>query len=639
MNKVLPHPSFFPQGRRGGGIHLTIITIMCRQILFFLLVCVPFVTFSQETSRTSAIGWPEQYTGVMLQGFSWDNYSQSRWVRLERQAKELAGCFDLVWIPNSGYCAQHNNMGYLPLYYWNQNSSFGTEAELRSLIRTFQQNGIATIADVVINHHNTTGWFGFPQETYKGETYQFLSTDICGDDDGGDALREATSQGVSLSSGKDTGEDWPGCRDLDHQSANVQRIVKAYQDYLLHDLGYAGFRYDMVKGYGAQFTALYNTAAQPRFSVGECWDGSQTIKTWINGTKVDGVPTSAAFDFQFRYRVRDAFNGNDCRALLSTHTDANGTALSYDADYRRWAVTFVENHDTQYRSENEPLDPLKRDTVAANAYMLAMPGTPCVFLPHWLDAKADIRRQIALRKLVGIHSQSTFQHIQQSAGAVANVVEGLHGSLIVAVGTGVSRYTPRDYASTHTLALEGRHYRYFIPNELMDQWRQTEAAIRQQEQAEREEEDGFQPYVATIYCKADFTPVYFYAWDSNPLLGNWPGKLMTGQTRMVDGESWYYMEFDIPTRDYEFNIIFNQGSGMAQTDDICGLSQTRFFTATLRDGKVVYEDVTDAHASGIMMPATSPSVGADGIYDLTGRRLSSIPSRGVYILHGKKIIK
>ena len=183
---------------------------MCRQILFFLLVCVTFVTFSQETSRTSAIGWPEQYTGVMLQGFSWDNYSQSRWVRLERQAKELAGCFDLVWIPNSGYCAQHNNMGYLPLYYWNQNSSFGTEAELRSLIRTFQQNGIATIAEEKNNHHNTTGWFGFPQEIYKGETYQFLSTDICGDDDGGDALREATSQGVSLSSGKDTGEDWPG---------------------------------------------------------------------------------------------------------------------------------------------------------------------------------------------------------------------------------------------------------------------------------------------------------------------------------------------------------------------------------------------------------------------------------------------
>ncbi len=612
---------------------------MRKRILFFLLAIVPVVTFSQETSRTSAIGWPEQYTGVMLQGFSWDNYSQSRWSRLERQAGELAGWFDLVWIPNSGYCAQHNNMGYLPLYYWNQNSSFGTEAELRSLIRTFRQNGIATIADVVINHHNTNGWFGFPQETYQGETYQFLSTDICNNDDGGDALTEAAAQGVTLSSNKDSGEDWPGCRDLDHQSANVQRIVKAYEDYLLHDLGYAGFRYDMVKGYGAQYTALYNTASQPRFSVGECWDGSQTIKAWINGTQVDGVPTSAAFDFQFRYRVRDAFNGNDCRALLNTYTDANGTALSYDAGYRRWAVTFVENHDTQYRSESEPLDPLKCDTAAANAYMLAMPGTPCVFLPHWLDCKADIRRQIALRKLVGIHSQSAFQHIQQSAGAVANVVEGLHGSLIVAVGTGVSRYTPRDYASTHTLALEGRHYRYFIPNELMDQWRQTEAAIRQQEQAEREEEDGFQPYVATIYCKADFTPVYFYAWDSNPLLGNWPGKLMTGQTRVVDGESWYYMEFDIPTRDYEFNIIFNQGSGMAQTDDICGLSQTRFFTATLRDGKVVYEDVTDAHASGIMMPATSPSVGADGIYDLTGRRLSSIPSRGVYILHGKKIIK
>ena len=612
---------------------------MRKRILFFLLAIVPVVTFSQETSRTSAIGWPEQYTGVMLQGFSWDNYSQSRWSRLERQAGELAGWFDLVWIPNSGYCAQHNNMGYLPLYYWNQNSSFGTEAELRSLIRTFRQNGIATIADVVINHHNTNGWFGFPQETYQGETYQFLSTDICNNDDGGDALTEAAAQGVTLSSNKDSGEDWPGCRDLDHQSANVQRIVKAYEDYLLHDLGYAGFRYDMVKGYGAQYTALYNTASQPRFSVGECWDGSQTIKTWINGTKVDGVPTSAAFDFQFRYRVRDAFNGNDCRALLNTYTDANGTALSYDAGYRRWAVTFVENHDTQYRSESEPLDPLKCDTAAANAYMLAMPGTPCVFLPHWLDYKADIRRQIALRKLVGIHSQSAFQHIQQSAGAVANVVDGLNGSLIVAVGTGVSRYTPRDYASTHTLALEGRHYKYFIPNGLMEQWQQTEAAIRQQEQAEREEEDNFQPYVATIYCKADFAPVYFYAWDSQPLLGSWPGRLMTGQTRVVDGENWYYMEFDIPTRDYEFNIIFNQGSGKAQTDDICGLSHTRFFTATLSGGKVVYEDVTDAHASGIASPALPFAAATTGMFDLMGRRLKAVPSRGVYICNGKKIVK
>lgn len=55
--------------------------------------------------------------------------------------------------------------------------------------------------------------------------------------------------------------------------------------------------------------------------------------------------------------------------------------------------------------------------------MLAMPGTPCVFLAHWLDCKADIRRQITARRIAGIHSQSTYENIQNSPAAFANVVQ------------------------------------------------------------------------------------------------------------------------------------------------------------------------------------------------------------------------
>ena len=33
-----------------------------------------------------AQGWPSQYEGVMLQSFYWDSYSQSQWVKLEKQA-------------------------------------------------------------------------------------------------------------------------------------------------------------------------------------------------------------------------------------------------------------------------------------------------------------------------------------------------------------------------------------------------------------------------------------------------------------------------------------------------------------------------------------------------------------------------
>ena len=99
-------------------------------------------------------------------------------------------------------------MGYDDLYWFaDYNSSFGSEAELRSLIKAFKDNGIGTIADVVINHRkNKSNWVDFPKETYNGVTYELTSTDICSDDDGGATKQWADQNGYSLSSNKDTGE-------------------------------------------------------------------------------------------------------------------------------------------------------------------------------------------------------------------------------------------------------------------------------------------------------------------------------------------------------------------------------------------------------------------------------------------------
>lgn len=41
-------------------------------------------------------GWPSGYSGVMLQGFYWDSYTDTRWTNLESQADELAEFFKLV---------------------------------------------------------------------------------------------------------------------------------------------------------------------------------------------------------------------------------------------------------------------------------------------------------------------------------------------------------------------------------------------------------------------------------------------------------------------------------------------------------------------------------------------------------------
>ena len=415
---------------------------------------------------TQAQGWPENYGGVMLQAFYWDSYSDSKWTKLESQADDLAQTFSLVWIPQSGYCGG-KSMGYDDLYWFtNYNSSFGTKTELKSMINTFKDKGMKTIADVVINHRrNKSNWVDFPKETYNGEVYEMTSTDICANDDGGNTLTWATSNGYSLSTNNDTGEGWDGMRDLDHKSENVQRCVKAYLKFLLNDLGYAGFRYDMVKGYSPSFTGMYNTDSQPEFSVGECWDGTTTIRNWINGTKVDGVIQSAAFDFQFRYVVRNAANDDNWQKL-GMQNDGNWPLMSSKTSsgtYRRYAVTFVENHDTEWRT-NARQDPLLRDTLAANAFMLAMPGTPCVFLKHWQSYRNEIKSMAAVRQLAGITNTSVYTQLASQKAYYAVQTD----SRLLAVVGHTEQWTPD--AAQWIKVLDGYHYAYYLAPSLQTAW-------------------------------------------------------------------------------------------------------------------------------------------------------------------------
>lgn len=604
-----------------------------------------------------AQGWPVNYSGVMLQGFSWDSYDYSQWNVLEKQADDMKGFIDLVWLPQSGKCIETTQvMGYMPYYYFNQNSSFGTEAELRSLIAKFKANGIGAIADVVVNHRNTDGWYTFPAETYKGVTYQMLSTDICKNDDDGSTATQAKKDGVSLSNNYDEGTDFGGCRDIDHKSENVQKIIKAYLKFLKEDMGYTGFRYDMVKGFSGTHVGDYNDATGVEFSVGEYWDGNPSIINWINQTN----KKSAAFDFQFRYNVRDAVNGaaNGKVATSSDWSKLNSNDnLMHDANYRRYAVTFVENHDTQKRSESEQNDPLRKDTIAANAYMLAMPGTPCVFQPHWRAYKQEIKSMIEARKLAGITNMSNYTNKMAQNACFANETTGNKAKLIVVVGNNTKAYTPgADYAQI----LEGYHYRYYLSKSAETAWcnipsGEYEAGFKAKLTAVSQNSnaklvyttDGtaptakskqvatgstinidntctlkvgllingnvtgirtynyiikaFEPYTITIYANADQvtnwgSAMYFYAWNSSETITQaWPGTAVTA-TKTLNGKKWYYMDFKIKSKDAIVNIIFNQGNGTGkkQTIDLNAGNSTKYYeiTTTQSQGKYTCKDVT-----------------------------------------------
>ncbi|MBO7539606.1 MAG: starch-binding protein [Prevotella sp.] len=419
------------------------------------------------TINMMAQGWPANYGGVMLQAFYWDSFGDSQWSGLEAQADDLAGSFDLVWIPQSGNCGG-SSMGYDDLWWFNNyNSSFGTEAELRSMIKTFKAKGIGTIADVVINHRrNVSSWVDFPKETYKGVTYEMKSTDICANDDGGKTKTWASQNGYSLSANNDTGEGWDGMRDLDHKSENVQTIVKAYLDFLLNDLGYTGFRYDMVKGYSASYTKIYNENSKPQFSVGECWDSSNTIKNWIDGTD----KTSAAFDFQFKYVLRNATDKQDW-SYLNKQNDGNWPLISSNfqsGNYRQYAVTFVENHDTEVRPDGSSNGPLRKDTLAANAFLLAMPGTPCVFLKHWQAYKSEIKAMIEARKLAGITNISSYSNFRSANAYFANVIKVDNANRLLVVVGDEKQLEPN--AGQWTKILSGYHYAYYLSNDMETAW-------------------------------------------------------------------------------------------------------------------------------------------------------------------------
>ena len=526
-----------------------------------------------EPPTTVCEGWPAQYGGVMLQAFYWDSFDDSQWTELQAQADQFAGTFDLVWIPQSGNCGGQS-MGYDDLYWFNNyNSSFGNEQQLRQLISTFKSKGIKTIADVVINHRrNVSNWVDFPKETYKGVTYEMKSTDICANDDNGATKTWATQNGYTLSTNNDTGEGWDGMRDLDHKSENVQTIVKAYLDFLKNDLGYAGFRYDMVKGYSASFTGIYNAAAMPEFSVGECWDGTAKIKSWIEGTKKDGQIQSAAFDFQFRYTVRNAMNnGNYSR--LAQQNDGSWPLVSSNLDggkYRRYAVTFVENHDTERRS-NAAQDPLVKDTLAANAYMMAMPGTPCVFLKHWQAYKQEIANMVAVRKAVGVNSESVPTQVATNMNYYAVQVAGSGGKqLLCVVGSKAADYTPE---GAWKKVISGYHYIYYVQG--IEPSAITLPVLPQEEQ-QTVEVPSFCTVTAGETCAFFEAPtswtadIMCWAWIDNGdnfTGGTWPGVPCTLLGTANSGNKVYKWTYSGSLTTKPGKIIFSN-NGTPQTSDL-----------------------------------------------------------------------
>lgn len=406
---------------------------------------------------------PSESEDIMLQGFYWDSQRHTSWLQLTEQADDIAHHFSLIWLPPSasaegGGAVGGSNMGYHPRQWNNQTSCWGTASQLKSLISTFHSKDVKVIADIVINHRaGDTGWGNFTKDDFGTYgSYQLTTDHICSNDEI-NTDKSAGSWYGTAKGARDTGENWNGARDLDHTSSYVQQDVEAYLSWLHGEYGYDGWRYDYSKGYAGKYVGMYNDATSPYLSVGEYWDGSyDPVAAWIEATG----KKSMAFDFPSKYAALNnglAKNNFSNMSWIEDRTTWRPAGMIHHHNYNRYAVTFVDNHDT-YRDGSR----YTGNVQAAYAFILSSPGIPCVFWPHWVGADHDaIDSMIAVRKAAGIHSESDVRVTVRSSYYESYAV-GHRATLITRIGKNAPSEAPQGYA----LVASGEQWKMYLPTQI-----------------------------------------------------------------------------------------------------------------------------------------------------------------------------
>lgn len=440
-----------------------------KRIISFVLISILLVNASALSAKN--VGVPSECEDVMLQAFYWDSYKtpsakdskygRTKWVDLLKDTAAITRDFDLVWFPPSAG-PTGCGVGYSAKQYSKQESDWGSKAKLVELINALHQGNTKVIADIVLNHRgNLTTWCNFFTDNFDNYgTFTLTQQHICKNDEGfTDAKSSCYGASASERGGNDTGDNFDGARDLDHTSEYVQNWSKAYTQWMLNKMNYDGFRYDMTLGFHGRYLGMYNEAAKPYISVSELWHGIDRQKRHLQ----ECDSNTMIFDFQQKYLLRDAIINGSYGKLKKNTNSFRGQGLE------KYAVTFVDNHDTfdrggaygdnQFGSNDLTTAEAKLRLMQAYAYLMSMPGIPCVFYPHWAMFKDEISQMIALRKRAGIHSES--QVIEETSGLYryGALVQGHRGQVFVTVGKNRSQL---DVPEGFEQVMDGDHYTLYV---------------------------------------------------------------------------------------------------------------------------------------------------------------------------------
>ncbi len=384
---------------------------------------------------------------TMMQYFEWYLINDGLWwKRCKAKAPNIAalGITD-VWLPPAYKGESQGDVGYgvydtYDLGEFDQKGTvrtkYGTIKEYLQAIDAFHENGIRVFADIVLNHktgadecesiraypvdpadrnrqigeeQEILAWtrFTFPGRGGKYSKFTWDHTCFSGTDwdeitrEHGKLYCFSGKHWSQLTDAENGNFDYlMGC-DIDMDNVTVVEEIYKWLCWYIKKAGFDGLRLDAVKHINFTFyrdliKRLRDETGLPLPAVGEYWSNDLGRLCYYLDTVNDQM---SLFDVTLHYKFHNASisgKGFDMRTIF------DGTLVSRTPEH---AVTFVDNHDTQY---GQSLQSFIEDWFKPISYALILlrnAGTPCIFYSDYYGNPAMDRPMVPnLGKLIKIRA-------------------------------------------------------------------------------------------------------------------------------------------------------------------------------------------------------------------------------------------
>lgn len=376
--------------------------------------------------------------GTLMQYFEWYLPADGEhWQHLAEDAQHLKNLgISMVWLPPAFKGTGPEDVGYgiydlYDLGEFDQKGTvatkYGTKGDYLKAIQTLENLDIRTVADIVLNHKaggdqkerfkvvqvnpenrmevvskifEIDGWtqFVFPgrgniYSDFKWYWYHFTGVDY-------DALND--QYGIYMIYG--TNKGWVDTNQVDDENGNYDYLMfndidfnrpeivshlKTWVKWFLETTGVSGFRLDAVKHIEARFMTNFITyvreEVKPNLYVfAEYWkNNTQSNLKYIEKTQ-------GAFDLVDVVLHMNLFEASQQKGNYDLRQILEGSLMQ---NAETFAVTFVDNHDSQ---RGQALESCVEEWFKPAAYaliLLRQQGLPCVFYGDYYGISGDFAQQ------------------------------------------------------------------------------------------------------------------------------------------------------------------------------------------------------------------------------------------------------